>query len=248
MHRGLNPSRSALGKNMNPESNATPDSPDTSDASLFAAVQAGELNAFEGIMRRNNQRLFRIARSIVTDDSEAMDVVQETYVAAYQKLDDLNDATLLSNWLAKITRNTALMRIRKNQRMQLMDDSGMDNVMNLFGPEKPANEPDRALANVQLGRLLEKFIDELPESFRTVFMLRAVEQCSVCATAEILDMEPATVKTRYHRAKKLLQNRLLDFGATSGLKVHEFAGHRCNTVVRKVMSRLRSMSFTPDGP
>lgn len=233
---------------MNPEPQATPNSSDTSDAGLFAAVLAGNLNAFEDIMRRNNQRLFRIARSIVTDDSEAMDVVQETYVAAYQKLADLNDATLLSNWLAKITRNTALMRVRKSQRIQLMDNSGMDNVMSLFGPEKTINQPDRALANVQLGRLLERFIDEMPETFRTVFMLRAVEQCSVRTTAEILDMEPATVKTRYHRAKKLLQNRLLDFSAKSGLKVHEFAGHRCGTVVRKVMSRLRSMSFTPDEP
>ena len=235
-------------RELNPEAHSTSNSSSTSDGGLLAAVQAGNVNAFEGIMRRNNQRLFRIARSIVTDDSEAMDVVQEAYVVAYQKLADLNDAALLPNWLARIARNTALMRVRKSRRMQFMDDSDMENVMHLFDPEKPTVQPDSALANVQLGQVLERLIDELPDAFRTVFMLRAVEQCSVCMTAEILDMEQATVKTRYHRARKQLQKRLLDFGAKSGLKVHEFAGHRCDTVVNEVMGRLRTLSSMPVEP
>jgi DHA1 family tetracycline resistance protein-like MFS transporter len=103
-----------------------------------------------------------------------------------------------------------------------------------------AEQPDRKLANAQLRQLLEQCIDELPDAFRTVFMLRAVEQCSISTTAEILEIQEATVKTRFHRARLLLQKRLLDFSEESGVAVHEFAGHRCDAIVSNVLNRLRS--------
>lgn len=212
-----------------------------SDEESRKQVLAGNINAFESIMRNHNQRLFRLARSIVSDDSEAMDVVQEAYISAYQKLDSLQDPALLPNWLARITRNTALMRIRKSKRHQHMDEQDLDNVMHLFSQAEQPVQPDRKLANAQLRVALESCIDELPLIFRTVFMLRAVEQCSVQTTAEILDIPAATVKTRYHRARKLMQERFLDFSHDSGVAIHEFAGHRCDAIVQNVLARLQAM-------
>lgn len=209
-----------------------------SDDAILERVTDGDLDAYEGIMRHHNQRLFRIARSIVTDDAEAMDVVQETFIVAFDRLDDLREPAALPGWLAKITRNNALMRLRKSRRMQYMDEPDFDNVLSLSANVKRPEQPDTTLANKQLGRLLEKFIDELPDAFRTVFMLRGIEQCSVATTADILDIEPATVKTRYHRARLLLQKQVMNYSESAGVSVHEFAGHRCDTIVRNVLQHL----------
>lgn len=227
---------------MNTKAQTCTDPAFLSDEELQQQVLAGDINAFEGIMRHHNQRLFRVARSIVTDDSEAMDVVQEAYISAFRNLDNLQDPALLPNWLARITRNTALMRIRKSKRHLPMDEQEFDNVMHLFNQAQQPAQPDRQLANAQLRQVLENCIDELPVIFRTVFMLRAVEQCSVNATAEILDIPAATVKTRYHRAKKLMQKRFLDFSKDSGVPIHEFAGHRCDAIVKNVLARLHEMA------
>ena len=212
-----------------------------SDDNIVDRVMDGELDAYEGIMRHHNQRLYRIARSIVTDDAEAMDVVQETFIVAFDRLGELRDTAALSTWLSRIARNNALMRLRKNRRLAYMDEPDFDNVLQLSTTVKRPQQPDSALANGQLRRMLEAFIDELPDAFRAVFMLRAVEQCSVATTAEILDVEPATVKTRYHRARLLLQKRLLEYGEAAGVAIHEFAGHRCDTIVCNVLEHLRSI-------
>jgi RNA polymerase sigma-70 factor, ECF subfamily len=209
------------------------------DARLLTEVLAGNLESFAGIIRHHNQRMFRIARSIVTDDSQAMDVVQESFIAAYERLGDLKEPAALGIWLGRIVRNTALMRLRSNRRYLFMDDSDLENVMELSVPQPPQRQPEGEVANIQLRRLLEECIDELPDAFRTVFMLRAVEQCSTSDTAEILEIEEATVKTRFHRAKRLIQQRLLACSEATGIGVHEFAGHRCDTIVNNVMETLR---------
>lgn len=213
----------------------------SADAQLLGEVLAGNLDAFAGIIRHHNQRMFRIARSIVTDDAEAMDAVQESFITAYQRLGDLNDPAALGIWLGRIVRNTALMRLRNNRRYQFMDDSDLDldNVIELSMPEPPQRLPEGEVANLQLRRLLEECIDELPDAFRAVFMLRAVEQCSTHDTAVILDIEEATVKTRFHRAKRLIQQRLLAYAEAAGVGVHEFAGRRCASIVHNVMTALR---------
>lgn len=211
-----------------------------SDDVILARVIAGDLDAYEGIMRHHNQRLYRIARSIVTDDAEAMDVVQETFVAAYERLHELKEPAALPAWIARITRNFALMRLRKSQRMHYMDEPEFDNVLSLSTAIRRPEQPDTTLANKQLRQMLEQFIDELPDAFRTVFMMRAIEQCSVATTAELLEIEAATVKTRYHRARLLLQKRLMEYSDSVGVAVHEFAGHRCDAVVCNVLEKLRS--------
>jgi len=220
---------------------------DTSlDRDLCARVLNGELSAYEVVMRRYNQRLFRLARSIVTVDAEAMDVVQESYITAYQRLSELENPDALGGWLARIVRNTALMHLRKTRRYQTMDESNFDKVLHLTRPVQQQMRPDRELANAQLRQVLEDCIDELPDVFRSVFMLRAVEQCSVSVVAEILDIKEATVKTRFHRARMLLQEKLLDHGDAASIGIHEFAGHRCDTIVKNVLDRLRS--DTSPGP
>jgi RNA polymerase sigma-70 factor, ECF subfamily len=212
---------------------------DQSDAHLLTEVLAGNLEAFAGIIRHHNQRMFRIARSIVTDDAEAMDAVQESFITAYERLEDLKEPQALGVWLARIVRNTALMRLRRNRRYQFMESADLDNVLEMSVPQPHQRSPEGEVANIQLRRLLEECIDELPEAFRTVFMLRAVEQCSTSATAEILEIEEATVKTRFHRAKRLIRERLLAGFEAAGVGVHEFAGHRCDTIVHNVMDTLR---------
>ena len=210
-----------------------------SDASLLADVLSGKLDAYEGIMRHHNQRLYRLARSIVTDDAVAMDVVQEAFITAYRRLRDLKEPAALGTWLARITRNAALMRLRGNRRYQFMEESDLDNVleMSLTTPRQPL--PEREVANMQLRDLLEECIDELPDVFRAVFVLRAVEQCSIDDTAEILDVPRATVKTRFHRARRLIRQRIVEYTDAAGIGVHEIAGPRCDAIVRNVMVVLR---------
>lgn len=224
---------------MNKAATLTEPIRDLEDEVLLTEVLAGNLEAFAGIIRHHNQRMFRIARSVVTDDAAAMDVVQESFTAAYERLRDLKDPQALGMWLARIVRNTALMRLRSNRRYQFMDTSDLDDVLEMSMPLPPQRQPEGEVANMQLRGLLEKCIDELPDAFRMVFMLRAVEQCSTSATAEILEIEEATVKTRFHRAKRLMQQRLLACSEAAGVSVHEFAGHRCDTIVHNVMTVLR---------
>lgn len=213
----------------------------SSDESLLAEVLSGSLESFEGIMRHHNQRLYRLARSIVTDDSEAMDVVQEAFITAYRRLDDLKEPAALGTWLARITRNAALMRLRGNRRFQTMEESDLDNVLEMSVTTPRQLLPECEVANMQLRSLLEECIDELPDAFRAVFVLRAVEQCSVDDTADILEIPQATVKTRFHRARRLMRQRILDYTEAAGIGVHEIAGPRCDAIVNKVMATLRTI-------
>lgn len=215
-----------------------------SDDVILSRVLAGDLDAYEGIMRHHNQRLFRIARSIVTDDAEAMDVVQESFIVAYQRLGELKEPAALATWLSRITRNAALMRLRKSRRLHYMDEPDFDNVLSLSAAARRPEQPDARLANTELRQLLEDCIDELPDAFRAVFMLRAIEHCSVRTTAEILEIQPATVKTRFHRARLLLQKRLMEYSEAAGVAVHEFAGHRCDAIVQNVLQTLRAAERT----
>jgi len=221
---------------------------DPSDAELLNRVISGDLDAYEGIMRRHNQRLFRLARSIVTDDAEAIDVVQEAYICAYQQLGELKNRHAFGKWIGRITRNAALMRLRKSRRYQFMDESEIEDVLNGNAASDQENRPERELANLQLKEVLESCIDELPDAFRAVFMLRAVEMCSVETTAEILDLKQATVKTRFHRARTILQKKLIAHGDAAGVAVHEFAGHRCDQVVANVMRVVRDLGSPKTNP
>ena len=211
------------------------------DAAALVRVRRGETAAYELIMRRYNQRLFRIARSILRDDAEAQDAMQEAYVRAYFSLDRFAGPGRLGAWLARITINEALMRKRKQGRTTRLEADGpADDDMRARGEPAgaPAQEPEHRLANAQLRQLIEQAVDGLSEEFRTVFVLRAIEQLSVRETAECLDIPEATVKTRFHRARKLVQERLRGQLEAAEMEVFEFAGRRCDAVVSAVLARL----------
>jgi len=225
---------------------------------LARAIGAGDTRAFEVLMRRHNRMLFRVARSILGDDAESEDALQEAYVAAYRNIRSFQGGAKLSTWLARIVINEALGRLRKRKRMAAVvpfSASGRDesNDQEDAMSDASAERPEAAAMRAELRRLLERRIDELPSQFRTVFILRDVEELSVEETAECLDIPAATVRTRSFRARALLRDSLsrdIDIGTVSAF---EFAGARCDRIVEGVLARLRSVTLPvrtagPDDP
>lgn len=209
-----------------------------SDAELMARIQQGDINAYEGIMRRYNQRLYRVTRSILNNDAAAMDAMQEAYIKAFEQLEMLQNIEALPTWLSRIARNEALQNLRRNQRTLFMSPEQLEPVLEFSMMKKKTALPEDELANHQLGQLLQQCIEKLPDAFRSVYVLRAIEQCSVLETSDILDIPQATVKTRYFRANALLQQQLNQQIQKSDLTLYEFAGHRCDAVVQNVLERL----------
>lgn len=224
------------------------------DSELVERVLAGDSAAYELVMRRYNRRLFRAARGIVTDDAEAEDVVQEAYLRAYLRLDQFTGPAGFGAWLARITVNEALGRLRRDDRVVFIEDHFKEGRDHDYGDTdfaramtSPRPSPEKLAARGELGRVIEKAIDGLPGEFRAVFMLRAVEGMSVAETAVSLGIPPATVKTRFHRARRLLKESLADQVVDQLPGVFEFEGARCDRVVAAVMQRLPTR-LTPDRP
>jgi len=212
-------------------------------AQLVDRVRAGDAVAFELIMRRYNQRLYRLARGILRNDSEAEDVVQESYVRAFEKLDDFIGPDGLSAWLCRIAVNEALGRLRKRGRVISLDDyvcgaDGGADVRRIETMRTQQPDPERLAANSELRQLLEAAIDALPDEFRAVFVLRAVEGMSVSETAQCLSIRPETVKTRFHRGRHLLQGALGTRLDTLMPSAFAFAGENCDRIVAAVLTRL----------
>lgn len=203
------------------------DAPD--DLQVVARVLAGEAALFELLMRRHNQRLFRAARAIVKDDDEAEDVMQEAYVNAYMNLAQFAGRARFASWLTRIAVHEALARVRKRGPMREVEDEAMSS--NLASPED--NASDR-----ELRAILTPLVDALPDAFRVVFVLRAVEGLSVEETAECLDLLPETVRTRFFRARRLLRQALVERGTQAEKHVYEFHLTRCDRVVGRVFARL----------
>ncbi|MFC5527765.1 RNA polymerase sigma factor [Rhodanobacter ginsengisoli] len=216
------------------------------DHALVALVRGGQREAFGQIMQRCNQRLFRIARSVIGEDSEAEDVLQESYLRAYRKLDSFRGDSTLLTWLTSIVLNEARGRLRRRHRMVGLDqlDAAPDDTHQIirfpskFGSEDPAV----SAARVQIRHLLEHAIDALPEAFRTVYMMRDVEECTVEETAQLLSIRPETVKTRLHRARRLLRTSLQGTLAATMSEAFPFMGQRCARVSAAVMARLNAES------
>lgn len=226
---------------MTSESAPAPGLPDP-DIDLAARVASGDSAAFEPIMRRHNRMLFRAARAILKNDAEAEDALQEAYLAAYRAMHTYRGQAKLSTWLARIVINEALGRLRKHSREQLNgfftpDDAGDDRPEYQEDPMSQ-DAPENAAARAETRRLLERKLDELPATFRTVFVLRAVEEMSVEETAQSLGIPEATVRTRFFRARSLLRESLARDIDTVAVDAFAFAGERCDRVVAGVLRRL----------
>lgn len=215
------------------------DLPDSlTDEQIVGRVLAGESALFELVMRRHNQRVYRAVRSIVQSNEEAEDVMQEAYVSAYSHLQSFGFRAQLSTWLIKIAIHEAFARKKRAQRLAPLDAADPeDRVM-----VSSIRDPEQRASDQELGGMLERAIDGLPDGFRTVFVLRAVEQLSVAETAEILDVPEDTVKTRLHRARGLLQKALVERVGTALPSVFDFHQSRCDRIVVRVLDRIRGGS------
>ncbi|WIY53912.1 RNA polymerase sigma factor [Devosia sp. YIM 151766] len=218
----------------------SPYSSDVTDAELARLATQGDAAAFEAIMRRHNQLLFRTARGIVASDGEAEDVAQEAWMRAWRALSSFRAESKLSTWLVRIAVNEALGRLRRNSAQIIPLEAAMrstDNDTQSALTEAPDRGPERSVQRLQVRVLIEAHIDLLPEAFRSVFMLRAIEEMSVDEVADVLDIPAATVRTRYFRARALLREGLaqeLDFAIEEAFS---FAGERCDRIVANVMAR-----------
>jgi len=205
-----------------------------SDEQVIKLVSNGNCAAFEIIMRRYNQRLYRIARSILEDNDAAEDAVQQAYISAYYKLDNYTHTGRFGAWLTRITINEALMIKRKPENINSKNSATIDNdkVSGLI------TDPSTVYENKELAKLIESAIEHLPEEFRHVFVLRSIQQLSTKETADSLDINETTVKTRLHRARNIMQATLNKHIEKTGLYVYEFAGQRCDNIVNTVLKKL----------
>ena len=207
------------------------------DPQLALLIARGDHAAFETLMRRHNSRLFRVARSVLRDDAEAEDALQDAYLDVYRHIAEFRGGATLVTWLTRIVINHALMRLRRRKRDRVVVPFTRETLDSAAEPE-PA-EADVPVVRDEIRRLLERRVDDLPVAFRTVFVMRDVEDMSVQETADCLSIPPATVRTRLFRARALLREALardLD-EATAGL--FGFAGERCDRIVAGVLARCR---------
>lgn len=215
-----------------------------SDAELVSRVLARDQQAVRSLIQRYNRRLYRVARSVVADDSEAEDVLQEAYLRAFAALGTFRAESTLATWLTRIVLNEAFQRLRRRIDMPISAigrDGGqmqMADVIPFPASSRTAIDPERAMAQSELCRIVESAIDALPQDFRAVLVARVVEGMSVEETAAAFDLLPETVKTRLHRARKLLKDALAEHLGPHFSDVFPFDGKRCERITGAVVSRL----------
>ena len=208
------------------------------DEEVVERVRAGETALFEVIMRRYNQRLYRVTRSILGNDGEAEDVTQDTYVRSYIHLDQFDGRAKFSTWLTKIAVHEALARVRKRQRLVEIDaaSESMEGRMNL---ESKAPSPEQEMLTHTMQIVLESAVDRLPETYRSVFMLREVEEMTTAETAECLDLSEEAVKVRLHRARSFLRKDIYAQTGAATVAAFQFLGARCDRMVAAVFERIK---------
>lgn len=211
------------------------------DALLVDGARDRNEAAIRAIMQRNNRRLFRIARSILRNDGEAEDVVQETYVRAFTHLDGFRGDSSFATWLTRIAMNEALGRVRRRHPQVELSDlkpGVLEAQIIQFPQSSNLNDPEKSMAQREIQHVVERAIDNLPEAFRTVFVARVVEGMNLEETAELLGLKPETVKTRLHRARALLRGNVEKQIGPVVMDAFPFAGRRCERLTQAVLKRL----------
>lgn len=209
------------------------------EGALIERIRQGDRDAAASLMQRHNRALWRVARGILGSDSEAEDVVQETYLRGLTAIQSFRGESSLRTWLARIVVNEAMRRLERRRSTVNVDDLAetltADQAMH---PAAVPMDPEQAAAGSEIRRMVERAIDRLPAPFRAVFMMRVVEQMSVQETAGALDIPAATVKTRLHRANSVLRSALGADLAAAFSDAFPFAGARCRNLVDTVLARL----------
>ncbi len=225
---------------MNQEKHDTAQAVD--DDEVVARVLRGEKNAYELIMRKYNQRLFRIARSYLKREDEIEDVLQEAYIRAYEALPRFERRSRFSTWLIRIVINEALARLKQRRRFVAMSPHPADAPAGSPEPAVPTSTletPVGELMNAELKQILEQAVDRLPEKYRSVFVMREIEGMSTWETSEALDITETNVKVRLSRAKGILRESISGFYRDA--EVFQFNLVRCDRIVRTVMREIGAL-------
>jgi RNA polymerase sigma-70 factor (ECF subfamily) len=220
---------------------AKPKPESLTDEEVVCRVRAGETALYEVIMRRYNQRLYRIARAILRSDAEAEDVMQDAYVRAYEHLGQFAARAPFAAWLTRIAVHEALARLRLSNRNQSLDDDQYDGDLSMQMTSK-SPDPEQNASGAQLRDLLEEAVLNLPEHYRTVIMLRDIEELSTSETAEALDLTEENVKVRLHRGHGMIRSWLFERLGARAKEAFPFMGERCDRVVEGVFNRLAASS------
>jgi len=223
---------------------------ESSDTELVRRALARDETAVRTIMQANNRRLYRLARGILRNDSEAEDVVQEAYVRAFTHLESFRGDSSLSTWLSRIAMNEALGRLRRRRPAVELDSlpQGALEAEIIQFPLSAAADPEKSMAQREIQAVVEHAIDELPEPFRLVFITRVIEGMNVEETAEILSLRPETVKSRLHRARNMLRDIVEKKIGPVVMEAFPFAGKRCERLTDAVLKRLDFSATESGGP
>jgi RNA polymerase sigma-70 factor (ECF subfamily) len=215
---------------------------------IATRLKEGDRHTFQQVIRKHNQRLYRIARAVLRHDADAEDAVQETFIKAFADLRWLDQVEDYGAWLARIALNVSIDKLRQSRRRN-------DLVDNLAGTSQPdpkdsfqrslLETPEQQLAMSQIREMLVREIDRLPDGFREVFVLRAVEEMSIEETAELLQIPEATVKSRLHRARARLAKSIRTKIDAEALGVFPFAGERCECLTARIIGRLEERGLVP---
>jgi RNA polymerase sigma-70 factor, ECF subfamily len=207
-----------------------------SDSEVVRRVLAGEPALFEVLMRRYNQRVYRAVRSMLRDDRECEDAMQQAWLSAYSHLWQFQGASAFSTWLTRIAMNEALALLRQKSRLTPVEQvpEGED-VMSM---STTAQDPERLASDRELGRMIEDAVDELPDIYRSVFVLRDVEELSTAEAATCLGVSDDVVKVRLHRARLALRDALYDRAGGAAQDAFTFLGWRCDRIVDQVLGRI----------
>ena len=222
---------------------------DLPEDQVVARARAGDREAFRAIMQRCNQRLFRIARAVMGDDGEAEDVLQEAYAKGFAAIAGFRGEAGVATWLTRIVLNEAHGRLRARRptvEVEAIETAQAGAQVLAFPNMARSDDPEADAARAQIRRILEHAVDDLPEAFRLVFILREVEELSIEETARHLGLKPETVKTRLHRARARLRAALDARLGDVMVGAYPFLGARCERITEAVLQRLAQLGVRPD--
>jgi RNA polymerase sigma-70 factor, ECF subfamily len=208
-----------------------------SDEQVVSRILSGQTALFEMLMRRHNERIYRAARAILRDESEAEDVMQQAYVNAYSHLHQFDGRSKFSTWLTRIAIHEALARVRRRGRYTSMDPDTPFTAQ-LTAPMTSTPDPERQAFARELGVLIESAIDRLPDGAREVFVLRQVEGMSTEEVATALDVSETVIRARLSRARATLRRDLYKHAGIAEANAFRFLRPRCDRVVAAVLERL----------
>lgn len=206
------------------------------DNEVVAKITNGEKEFFSILIKRNNQRLFRVIRSYFNDEDEARDVMQETYLKAFEKISQFRGEAAFSTWLIRIGINESYLRLRKLNRINdYIDDDTQEDVIENSPQEINYKTPENMMIRKELSAQIEKAIDDLPHKYRIIYVMRELEGLSVAETASHLNLTESNVKVRLHRAKDLLKLELSDHVLPN---IYEFGNHKCDKMIEDTIHKI----------